>query len=109
MAVHYKVEWASIAGKDLKSIISYLAKDSVSIALTVLRKIRRKAASLYHHPQRGRSIPELSHLPGLNFRELIIPPWRLVYRVKGKKVEVLALFDSRRDLSEVLFERLSRI
>jgi hypothetical protein len=43
------------------------------------------------------------------WRELVVRPYRLIYRVGSKDVVVLALFDSRRDLEDVLLERLVRI
>lgn len=108
----FKVEWSPIAQKDLKSVISHISEDNPLIALKRLKMIRQKAASLYLFPQRGRIIPELRHLPELSFRELIISPWRLIYRIqesgKNKRIDILAFFDGRRDLEEVLFERISR-
>jgi hypothetical protein len=38
----------------------------------------------------------------------VIRPYRLVYRVEADTVTVLALFDGRRDLEDVLLERLLR-
>ena len=40
--------------------------------------------------------------------ELTIRPYRLVYRIEGDTVTVLAVFDARRDLEDLLFERLLR-
>jgi hypothetical protein len=40
------------------------------------------------------------------YRELQIPPWRLVYRVYDDKVVVLGIFDSRRNLEDVILSRL---
>lgn len=42
------------------------------------------------------------------WRELIVRPWRIIYRAEGDLVTVLALFDGRRDLEDVLLERLIR-
>lgn len=109
MPHRHSVLWTPVAKKDLVSIIDFISKESPQAALKVLHFVRSKAASLYRSPKRGRKIPELLHIPGLSFRELILSPWRLIYRLKQNRVEVLAFFDGRRDLAEVLFERLSRI
>jgi len=37
-----------------------------------------------------------------------VAPYRLVYRVASRDVFVLALVDGRRDLEDILFERLLR-
>ena len=42
------------------------------------------------------------------WRELVIRPYRLVYRIEGDTVIVLAVFDARRDLEDLLLERLLR-
>ena len=109
MIRRFQVIWTPVAQRDLGAVVEFIAKDSPAAALKVFRAIRKKAASLYRYPQRGRLIPELIHIPGLPFREVVISPWRLVYRIKERRIEVLAFLDSRRDLEEVLFERLSRV
>jgi len=42
------------------------------------------------------------------YRELIIAPYRLIYRIRGHLVLVLGVFDSRRNLGDILLERLAR-
>jgi len=42
------------------------------------------------------------------WHELVVKPYRLAYRVSRDTVKVLALFDGRRDLEDLLFERLLR-
>lgn len=101
--------WTPVAQKDLESVVDYISRENKRIALKVFHSIRKRTSFLYQYPQRGRFIPELSHIPGLSFRELVISPWRLVYRTRKDRVEILAFFDGRRDLSEVLFERLTQI
>lgn len=39
------------------------------------------------------------------YRERIISPYRLIYRIERKMVFVVGLFDSRRDLDEILIDR----
>jgi toxin ParE1/3/4 len=41
-------------------------------------------------------------------RELVVSPYRLVYRVGSDAMVVLAVFDGRRDLEDVLVDRLRR-
>jgi len=109
MSRRYQVVWTPAAQGDLKSVATYLFQESPQAAAKMVHTVRLKAALLFRFPQRGRFIPELAHVPGLNFRELVLNPWRLFYRVKENRVEVLAFMDGRRDLAEVLFERLSRV
>ena len=43
------------------------------------------------------------------YRELITTPYRLIYRVRSRDVLVLAVLDARRNLEDVLLDRLLRV
>lgn len=106
MAKVYKVLWTGAAQADLESVVDFIAKENPITALRLFRFVRLKARGLNRYPERGRRPPEIAHMRGLPFRELILTPWRLMYRIQGRTVEVLAFFDGRRDLEEVIQERL---
>ena len=108
MAKNYKVLWAKAAEEDLKSIIEYICVDSPSAARDSLKKIKAKASNLCSFPQRGRVVPEFKDHGILQYRELIIPPWRVIYRISEAQVYVLLVIDSRRNVEDVLLERLVR-
>ena len=101
-----EVIWASAAENDLAGIIEYLAADSPANALKVLDKLREKAANLHHSPKRGRIIPELQEYGIYQYRESIVAPWRLMYRVQEDKVYVLAVLDSRQNIEDILLKRV---
>lgn len=84
MSKKYEVIWSNIAENDLLNIIEYIAADSPPNASKVLKRIKEKASSLYHSSKRGRIVPELQEHGILQYRELIIPPWRIVYRISEK-------------------------
>jgi len=102
----YKVIWADIAEKDLKNIIEYIADESILNANRIFDKIREKASSLNFFPNRGRIVPELKEQDILQYRELIHPPWRIIYRISENKVYVLCVLDSRRNIEDILLKRL---
>jgi addiction module RelE/StbE family toxin len=102
----YDIVWAETAENDLCGIIEYLAKDNPSQAKKIFNKIKRAASGLYHSPKRGRIIPELQEQGLLQYRELIISPWRVMYRISGKTVLVLSVLDSRRNVEDILLGRL---
>ncbi|MDW7773752.1 MAG: type II toxin-antitoxin system RelE/ParE family toxin [Desulfobulbaceae bacterium] len=107
MSSQYKVFWASVAESDLSNIILYIAEESPANALKVLAKIKEKASSLKQFPERGRIVPELQD-QGINlYREIIVSPWRIVYRISGKEIYVLTVFDSRQNAEDVLFKKLT--
>lgn len=101
----FGVEWAQPASKDLENIIDYISQDNVDTAITVFEKIKSKCNTLNQFPDRGRIVPELKAYGILSYRELIISPWRVIYRTSGQKVYVLAVIDSRRSTDDILIER----
>lgn len=107
MNKEYEVIWSNRASKDLEHIIKYIANDSPFNAPQILKKMREKAASLYVIPERGRIIPELQAQNIRQYRELIMPPWRVVYRISEKSVYVLSVLDSRQNIEDILLQRLA--
>lgn len=69
---------------------------------------RKTAAGLGNHPERGRIVPELESYGITAYRELIVAPWRIIYQVRGNDVYVLAVVDGRRNVEDVLLDRLTR-
>ena len=104
----YRVTWAQAASRDLTEIPTYIAGDSPVNARRVLKRLKDKASRLAVAPARGRVVPELARFGIRSFRELIVRPHRLMYRIVDDRVLALAVFDGRRDLEEVLLERLVR-
>jgi len=101
----FGVEWAQPASKDLENIIDYISQDDFDTAITILEKIRSKCSTLNQFPDRGRIVPELKAYGILSYRELIISPWRVIYKISDQKVYVLGVIDSRRNMEDILIER----
>lgn len=104
----YTVRWAEQAVRDLESIIAFVAQDAPSNARELLKRLRERATGLYEMPDRGRTVPELARFGIVGLRELVARPYRIVYRVDPGRMTVLAVLDGRRDLGDVLFDRLLR-
>ncbi len=102
----YDVRWSETSERDLAGIIEYVAGDSPSYACQVFKGIKRKASSLYTFPDRGRIGPELQDQGITQYRELVIAPWRIIYRISERKVYVLSVLDSRRNVEDILLKRL---
>jgi len=104
----YRVQWAEVAVRDLEELVSYIATDSALDASRVLDRLEKRAAPLESNPARGRVVPELAQFGMRTWRELVVRPYRVVYRIEADAVTVLAVFDGRRDLEDLLLERLLR-
>ncbi|MCA9438291.1 MAG: type II toxin-antitoxin system RelE/ParE family toxin [Candidatus Omnitrophica bacterium] len=102
------IVWAGIARSDLWDIVDHIAGDRPKTALRILGKIEEKVTDLKDFPERGRTVPEFERVGILQYRELIIKPWRVVYRFSGSQIVVLSVLDGRRNVEDVLFRRLTR-
>jgi len=102
----YKVLWVGVAEDDLKNILLYIAADSPANAGAIFEKIREKASSLTQFPERGRTVPELHEQGIFLYRELIVAPWRIIYRISDNEVYILSVLDSRQNVEDILLKRL---
>ena len=106
MNPNYQIIWTNVAENDLREIIDYISIDSPQNALKILQKIKKKASDLYTLPERGRIVPELQEQGIPQYRELIVPPWRIIYRTSERKIFVLSVIDSRQNVEDILLKRL---
>jgi toxin ParE1/3/4 len=97
--VAYEIEWAESAVISLIDAIEYIARDSPSYAATLAMRAEYTAASLAGLPDRGRRVGEFDD-PSV--RELIVDSYRLIYRVRPRKVILLAFVHKSRDLATLL-------
>jgi addiction module RelE/StbE family toxin len=103
------VEWATVAARDLTEIVEYIAREDPGAALRVLDALEAKASSLKAFASRGRIVPELLGIQLREYRELLPKPYRIIYRVEKARVIVLGVFDGRRNLEDILLDRLVRV
>lgn len=104
--MHFKVVWSEIARNDLREIIRYISNDNRDIAFEVLENIRNKASKLSSFPERCRIVPELKKYKILTYREVIYKVWRIIYKIEQKSVYIGAVFDARRNLEDILLDRI---
>ena len=105
MSRNHTVKWTATAEHDLDSIIGFIADDSIDEVLKILERIRKKAFGLHVLPERGRVVPELREHGIILYWEIILAPWRMICRISGQTVYVLAILDARRNLEDILLER----
>jgi toxin ParE1/3/4 len=100
------VLWAAVAEKDLLGMLLYIADESPRNALKIMNKIRNRTAKLKQSPMQGRVVPELLSQGISQYREVVVSPWRVIYRVEGSQVFVVSVIDSRRNVEDILLGRL---
>jgi len=103
----FEVLLTADAARDLEELYQYvLRRDVPGKAENVLTRIEKKFHSLTETPERGVYPKELLALGIREYREIFFKPYRLIYRVIGKKVYILLIVDGRRDMQTLLQRRL---
>lgn len=106
MSKPYKLKWTLNAKNDLLGIIEYIEKDSPSAANEVYLKIKKSTKSSRFFPLKARTVPELQTQGITNYREVVVNPWRIVYKVGRDAVYIMAVLDSRQNLEDLLLQKL---
>jgi toxin ParE1/3/4 len=104
---HYEVRLIRGAEDELEGLYFYLAEHgSPAQANALLDAMLDKVEALERFPHRGAVPKELAGLGIRTFRQLVLAPYRILYRVIGRDVFVLAIADGRRDMQALLERRL---
>lgn len=90
-----KVVWTEQAFIRLAEIQDYVAADSPGAAAQLLERLIELAEAVARFPASGRRLPEL---PRTSFREVIEGNYRIVYRVRGRVLEINTVFEGHRQL-----------
>ena len=102
----YNVRIAKNAENDLNEIILFIAQKNQQTAIKIMERIRAKINTLDHFPFRGGYVPELLARNIKEYRQVKEAPWKIIYRVDGNIVNVLAIIDTRRNLQDILISKL---
>ena len=103
----YAVVWTEVATRDVERLASYLVDEPPFRAERIILRIISRGESLEVLPERGRIPAELRAIGDRMWLEIQEPPWRIIYRIRDKKtVEIHGVFDGRRNLEDILLERL---
>lgn len=85
--------WSPEAQRDIESIRAYIAEDSTRYADLVVQRIIATVERLETFPESGRIVPERND-PSI--REVLVSPYRVVYRFLGKAAEIVTVFHASR-------------
>ena len=105
--MNLKVLLTQDALRDLGDIYTYIAENhSQAHAERVLDRIEEVVESLADHSQRGSCPKELLALGMRDYRQVFFKPYRVIYRVIGRRVYAYVVADGRRDMQTLLARRL---
>lgn len=95
------------AETDLRSLHGYVLETrSAAQADALLDNILEAVETLETLPERGAVPAELAALGLRDYRQLVVSPYRIIYRAIDRTVYVLVIADGRRDMQALLERRL---
>ena len=96
----FRIVWSPSSRSDLKSIVSYIAEEDPCIAEKFGLKIIEHVEQAAIFPESGRVVSEFG-IPAI--RELIVNPYRIVYRVSQdtKEIHIARVWHAKRGIPEL--------
>jgi plasmid stabilization system protein ParE len=85
--------WTERAVADLERIGDYIAADNPTAAERWVNDLVSAAARLAGMPFSGRRVPEIG---SEDIREVLKGAYRIVYRLRGDRAEILTVFEGHR-------------
>ena len=89
------VHWSSVATEHLAAIAQYVGRTSPTYAERLINRLLARVDRLAEFPELGRVVPEVSNE---NIRELVEPPYRIVYFLQMTRIDIVAVVHGRQHL-----------
>ncbi|MEX2112934.1 MAG: type II toxin-antitoxin system RelE/ParE family toxin [Pirellulales bacterium] len=87
------VYWTEAALADLRAVQAYIARHSPRYADAMVQRIIGRTDSLSQHPLIGAVVPEYD---AEVLREILEDPYRIIYRVLPKQIDIIAVIHAAR-------------
>ncbi|HOO71914.1 MAG TPA: type II toxin-antitoxin system RelE/ParE family toxin [Spirochaetota bacterium] len=97
--------WTETSLADLEEIAEYIALDNIDAAKNLVKKIFNAVTRLEAHPNSGRRPPELKNT---RYREVIVYPCRIFYRLDNDIVYVLYVMRGERSLRNYILDERNK-
>ena len=105
----YKVIIDPQAKEDMREIFFYVAiNDSLEVANKLLDKMEETCYKLERFPERGHIPEELRNTGIKRYLEIHYKPYRIIYEVKSNIIYVHSVLDGRRNIQDILSNRILR-
>jgi toxin ParE1/3/4 len=89
--------WAEPALNDLETIAEYIALDKPDAARRYVQRVFEAVERLTRFPKSGSIPPEIPHLP---YRQVVVPPCRVFYRMQEQDILIIFVMRSEQKLRE---------
>jgi plasmid stabilization system protein ParE len=100
-----EVIWSEPALADLDAIADYIALEDPRAAARLVQRVFKHVGQLAAQPRSGARLPEFR---GWRYRQIVEPPCRIIYRVKGRVVLILHVVRGERRLRRDVLARRGR-
>ena len=92
-----RVVWTAQATSDIHAIWLYIARNSEANANAVFEAIYQAATHLSDFPESGRILTESRRR---DIRQVLVHPYRVIYRIDGNTVVITTVIHGARRISE---------
>jgi toxin ParE1/3/4 len=97
--------WTEPALAELEAIADYIALDNPAAASGLVQRVFESVERLERFPSSGKRPPEMPRTP---YREIVVTPCRVFYRLEGGDVFLLYVMRAERLLRRWLIEERDR-
>ncbi len=94
-----EIIWTEPALANIDDIAEYIALHNIKAAKALVRTVFSKVERLTEFPESGKIPIEIE---SLNFREVVVPPCRIFYKIKDNTVYILHVMRQERDLKNFI-------
>ena len=91
----YRLRWTEQAVEQLEAIAEFISISSPVYAEQTVQRVSQRFDQACRFPESDRRVPEFDRA---DIRELIEPPYRLIYRIREQTIEAVAVLHGRQDL-----------
>ena len=99
-----EIIWTENALQSLDEVADYIAVSSPSAASKLVVNLFEKVDRLELFPESGRLVEEVKEM---GYREVIVNPCRVMYKIEGETVFILHVIRQERDLRKYLINESS--
>ena len=92
-----KIYWTRQSREDLRGIRAFIARDAPATASAFVRRLRESVDRLRTFPESGQVVSELGRE---DIREILRGNYRIIYRCRPDRVDILTVYHSARLLDD---------
>jgi toxin ParE1/3/4 len=93
-----RVVWTKFANSNLQAIHDYIARTSIDYARMMIERLTSRSRQIQTFPLAGRVVPECQVD---QLREVFEQPYRIIYRVRSDRVDIITVVHMSRQLTLV--------